>query len=61
MQSSEILVGNRYGMRLKVSIGEPLTEVKVIEKVGRKGHIKVQHQGGETPGLEEYVKTRQII
>ena len=61
MQSSEIAIGNRYGMRLKVSIGEPLTEVKVIEKVGRKGHIKVRHLAGETPGLEEYVKTRQII
>ena len=61
MQSSEIAIGNRYGMRLKASIGEPLTEVKVIEKVGRKGHIKVRHLAGETPGLEEYVKTRQII
>jgi hypothetical protein len=61
MQGSEILVGHRYGMRMKVGVGEPLVEVKVTEKVGRKGHIKVQHQGGETPGLEEYVKTRQII
>lgn len=38
-----------------------LIEVKVVEKVGRKGHIKVQHLGGETLGLEGYVKTRQII
>ncbi len=61
MQSSEIVTGHRYGMRLKAAVDEPLIEVNVIEKVGRKGHIKVQHLGGETPGLEEYVRTRQII
>jgi len=55
------VIGHRYGMRLKAAVGEPLIEVKVVEKVGRKGHIKVQHLGGETPGLEEYVKTRQIL
>jgi len=61
MINSELVVGRRYGMRLKVSAGQPLIEVKILEKVGRKGHIKIQHLGGETPGLCEYVKTRQLI
>jgi len=61
MINSELVVGRRYGMRLKVSPGEPLIEVKHLEKVGRKGHVKIEHFGGETPGLSEYVKTRQLI
>lgn len=45
MQSSEIAISHRYGMRLKAAAGEPLIEVNVIEMVGRMGHIKVQHLG----------------
>lgn len=30
LQSSEILIGRRYGMRLKVAVGEPFIEANVI-------------------------------
>jgi len=32
-----------------------------VAKVGRRGHVKVRYEDGPHPGLEEYVKTRQIV
>ncbi len=40
---------------------EPLEKVKLIAKVGRRGHVKIRYEEGEHPGLEEYVQTRQLV
>ena len=61
MQESQIEVGQKYAMRVKVSAGEPLLQVQVVEKTGRRGQVKVRRLSEPHLGLEEYVKTRQLI
>ncbi len=61
MQSYAIEVGHKYGMREKVSPGEPLIQVQVLEKAGRRGQVKVKRLSEPHAGLEEWVKTRQLI
>jgi len=61
MQHFEIEVGHKYAMREKVSAGEPLIEVQVLEKTGRRGQMKVRRLADPHAGLEEWVKTRQLI
>jgi len=58
MTGSEIKVGQKYGFRLKYSAREPLLQVQVIEKVGRKGMIKIPHLGPPHVGLEEFATNR---
>lgn len=61
MQHSQIEVGRKYAMRVKVSAGEPLLQVQVLEKTGRRAQLKVRRLSDPHAGLEEYVKTRQLI
>lgn len=61
MQESQIELGHKYAMRAKVSPGEPLLPVQVLEKTGRRGQVKVRRLAEPHAGLEEYVKTRQLI
>jgi hypothetical protein len=61
MQDSEIEVCGKYAMREKVSVGEPLIEVQVLEKTGHRGQIKVRRLTEPHRGLEEFVKTRQFV
>ena len=61
MQTSQIEVGHKYAMREKVSVGEPLIQVQVLETTGRGGQIKVRHLSEPHDGLEEFVKTRQLL
>jgi len=61
MQGAEIEVGRMYAMRVKVSVGEPIIQVKVLEKVARGGQIKVRRLSEPHAGLEEYVKARNLI
>jgi len=61
MYESEIEVGEKYAMREKVSAGEPLIQVQVLEKTGRRGQIKVRRLSEPHAGLEEYIKTRQLL
>ena len=61
MQESQIEVGHKYAMRVKVSAGEPLLQVQVLEKTGRRAQLKVKRLSEPHAGLEEYVKTRQLI
>jgi len=35
--------------------------VQVVEKMGRRGQVKVRRLSEPRSGLEEYVKTRQLI
>ena len=61
MTGTEIIAGKKYGWRLKPSVPGPLCQVQVLEKIGRKGMIKIRHLGPPHEGLEEFVKTATII
>ncbi|MCZ7662707.1 MAG: hypothetical protein M5U22_07120 [Thermoleophilia bacterium] len=61
MQSYAIEVAHKYGMREKVSPGEPLIQVQVLEKAGKRGQVKVRRLSEPNAGLEDWVKTRQLI
>jgi hypothetical protein len=53
--------GTGDDMREKVSAGEPLIHIEVLEKTGRGGQVKVRRLSEPNAGLEEYVKTRQLL
>lgn len=59
MQTSELVEGRLYAFRERRS--GPLEKVKLVAKVGRRGHIKIRYEEGDHPGLEEYVQTRQLV
>lgn len=61
MQQSEIEVGHAYAMREKVSAGQPLIKVQVLEKAERRGQMKVRRLSEPHAGLEEWVRTRQLL
>lgn len=60
MDKSQIEVGRRYAVREKVSAGEPLIQVQVLE-VGRGGQIKVRRLSEPGAGSEELVQTRRFL
>jgi hypothetical protein len=41
--------------------GSELLKVKLLAKVGRGGKVKVRYEDGPHPGLEEYVRTMNLI
>lgn len=61
MEGWALTEGRYYGYREKRGTSSPLLKVKLLSKVGRKGAIKVRFEDGPHPGLEEYVRTRQIV
>lgn len=60
METHALEIGRPYAFRHKRVTGEPL-RVKLLEKVGRKGKLKIRFEDGPHPGLEEYVSSRQIV
>lgn len=56
-----MVIGRSYAYREKRGAGAPMLKVKLLEKVGRKGKIKIRFEDGPHPGLEEYVSTRQVV
>ncbi len=61
MEGHRLETGRTYAFREKRSTTSPLLKVKLLDKVGRKGKLKVRFEDGPHPGLEEYVGTRQIV
>lgn len=61
MEGWALVEGRFYGYREKRGSSSPLLKVKLLSKVGRKGAIRVRFEDGPHPGLEEYVRTRQIV
>lgn len=61
MGSQALVIGRRYAYREKRSPACPLLQVKLLDKVGRKGKLKVRFQDGPHPGLEEYVSSRRPV
>jgi hypothetical protein len=61
MEGASMLEGRSYAYREKRAAGGELLKVKLIEKVGRNGKLRVRFETGPHPGLEDYVATRQIV
>lgn len=61
MQTASLVEGRYYVFREKPRPGAPILKVRLIEKVGRRGHVKVRYEDGPHPGLEEYVNVRQLV
>jgi hypothetical protein len=61
MESSELEVGRSYAYRAKRATDSPMLRVNLIDFVGRKGKLKVRFENGPHPGLEEYVRSRQLV
>ena len=61
MESHELEIGRRYAYREKRGPHYPMLKVRLLDKVGRKGKIKIRFEDGPHPGLEEYVCTRQLV
>jgi hypothetical protein len=61
MDGTSLVEGRTYAFREKRVPGSELHKVKLIEKVGRGGKLKVRFHTGPHPGLEEYVSTRQLV
>jgi hypothetical protein len=61
MQAESLTEGRYYGYREKRGAQYPLRKVKLLSKVGRKGAIKIRFEDEPHRGLEEYVRTRQIV
>lgn len=61
MESHALVIGRSYAYREKRSPACPLLKVKLLDKVGRKGKLKIRFEDGPHPGLEEYVSSRQLV
>jgi hypothetical protein len=61
MESHHIQIGRRYAYREKRGPRYPMLKVRLLDKVGRKGKIKIRFEDGPHPGLEEYISTRQLV
>jgi hypothetical protein len=54
-------IGRSYAYRETRGQHVPMIKVKLLDKVGRKGKIKIRFEDGAHPGLEEYISTRREI
>ena len=61
VQADDLEIGRRYAYREKRGPAQAMLKVKLVEKVGRKGKVKIRFEDGPHPGLEEYVSTRQLV
>jgi hypothetical protein len=61
MESHQLEIGRRYAYREKRGPHYPMLKVRLLDKLGRKGKIKIRFEDGPHPGLEEYVSTRQLV
>jgi hypothetical protein len=43
MQTADLVEGRLYGYRQTPRAGAPMLKVRLVEKVGRKGHVKVRY------------------
>jgi hypothetical protein len=54
VQGDAMVIGRSYAYREKRGPDVPMLKVKLLDKVGRKGKIKVRFEDGPHPGLEEF-------
>jgi hypothetical protein len=61
MEGHQLEIGRLYAYREKRGPSYPMLKVKLLDKVGRKGKVKIRFEDGPHPGLEEYILTRQLV
>jgi hypothetical protein len=62
VQGDQLAEGRFYAYRVNHRArGSELLKVKLIAKVGRGGKVKIRYEDGPHPGLEEYVRTMNLI
>jgi hypothetical protein len=61
MESAALEIGRLYAYRENRRAKSEMLKVKLIAKVGRGGKVKVRFEDGPHPGLEEYVRTANLI
>lgn len=61
MESHQLEIGRWYAYREKRGPRHPMLKVRLLDKVGRRGKIKIRFEDGPHQGLEEYVATRQLV
>src|SRR5436309_8217119 len=62
VESASLEIGRLYGYRENPRArGSELLKVKLVAKVGRGGKVRIRFEQGPHPGLEEYVRTANLI
>jgi hypothetical protein len=61
VESHQLEIGRWYAYGEKRGPRYPMLKIRLLDKVGRKGKIKIRFEDGPHPGLEEYVSTRQLV
>jgi hypothetical protein len=61
VQGELLEIGPTRAERAKRGPGQPMSEVRLLDEVGRKGNVKIGFEDGRHAGLEEYVATRQLV
>lgn len=61
MEYREVEIGQKYAYRERLSTAEPLHQVEVVAKTGRRGQVKIRRLSEPFEGLEEWVQSRQLV
>jgi hypothetical protein len=61
VESAALELGRLYAYRENPRGKSEMLKVKLLAKVGRGGKVKIRFEGGLHPGLEEYVRTANLI
>lgn len=61
MENHQLEIGRKYAYREKPGPRYSMLKVRLLDKVGRKGKIKIRFEDGPHTGLEEYVSMRQLV
>src|SRR5690242_19149027 len=62
MQGDALVEGRFYAYRVSHRArGSEMLKVKLLEKVGRRGKVKIRFEDSPHPGLEEYVRTINLL
>jgi hypothetical protein len=61
VESASLVEGRYYAFRDRPRASAELLKVKLVQKVGRRGHVKIRYEDGPHPGLEEYINVRKLI
>lgn len=61
MESAALEIGRLYAYRENPRAKSEMLKVKLVAKVGRGGKVKIRFEDGPHPGLEEYVRSANLI
>jgi hypothetical protein len=61
MESAALEIGRLYAYRENPRAKSEMLKVKLVAKVGRGGKVQIRFEDGPHPGLEEYVRTANLI